>query len=100
MTVPPFDLARLPGEWWEVESSDAAEIEHALRRELSDGHLLHGVNVRAIAVRRHLKDVVFWLPAVRQWAYVHLTGRGESDPQWPSVFCAPDWDAVVAELAE
>lgn len=100
VTVPPFDLTRLPGEWWEVEASESVKLEQALRCEVPIGHLLHGVSAQAVAVRRQLKDVVFWLPTVRQWAVVHLTGRAESNPHWPSAFCAPRWDAVVAELAE
>lgn len=61
---------------------------------------MHGVEVRAVAVRLHLKDVVCWLPRVDQWALVHLTGRVEQDAKWPSAFCTPEWTDVVAEFAE
>ncbi|MBM0124554.1 hypothetical protein [Pimelobacter simplex] len=100
MTLPPFDITSLPGEWWEVEAAEAAEqLEQELMREVPKGHLLHGVTVRAVAVRHHLKDVVFWLPAVHQWGLVHLTGQVEKDPMWPYTICTPEWDELVDQLA-
>jgi hypothetical protein len=100
VTLPHFDLTHLPGEWCEVGSSEATQLEEQLRREVPEGHLLYKVAVRAVAVRRQLKDVVFWLPAVQQWAYVHLTGHTEQDPRWPSAVCTPEWDQVVAQFAD
>jgi hypothetical protein len=100
VTVPDHDMALLPGEWRKVQPPEAAELEQELRREVPQGHVLHGVRVHAVAVRRHLKDVVFWVPTSKQWALVHLTGRPEDDPHWPSTFCARRWEDVSAELSD
>ena len=100
MSLPHFDLAQLPGDWWEVAPDDAKNLEAELRREVPRGHSLHHVTVQAVAVRRHLKDVVFWLPTLQQWAYVHLTGRVEKDPRWPVTVCTSEWDEVVAQFAD
>jgi hypothetical protein len=54
------DLAVLPGEWWTVQGTDASELEQELQREAPEGHVLHGLWVQAVGVRRHLRDVVFW----------------------------------------
>lgn len=100
VSIPSHDIALLPGEWWAVQGADAAELEQELQREAPEGHVLHGHSVEAAGVRRPLKDVVFWVPSLEQWALVHLTGKVESDPQWPTTTCTPNWDDVVAQLDE
>ena len=99
MTRPDFDVSLLAGEWREVAGSAATELEDALAAEVSPSHPLHPLEVQATAVRRHLKDVVFWVPPMRQWALVHLTGHREADPRWPSVSLHDDWNNLVADLA-
>jgi len=85
----PVDVDRLPGDWWVVDGTgDGAALERELASELPQGHALVGVKARAVAVRRHLKDVIFWLPDTSEWALVHLTYRVEADPGWPSTFVA------------
>jgi hypothetical protein len=96
--TPSHDIAMLPGEWWAVHGTDASELEQELQREAPEGHILHGLRVLAVAVRRHLKDVVFWVPSLEQWALVHLTGHVETDPQWPSTTRTRDWKDLVTEL--
>jgi hypothetical protein len=98
--MPTPNVPALPAGWRAVTGNDAAELEQELARELSAGHVLHGVEMRAIAVRRHLKDVVYWLPATERWALVHLTGRVEADPRWPSTFQTSEWDALVDEVVD
>lgn len=93
------DLGRLPGDWTPIGVwASAAEITAELRRELPTGHLLAGRAVLPVAVRRHLKDVVLWLPDDGQWALVHLTGQPETDPRFPGTTLAAGWDEVVAAL--
>ncbi|MFZ2502752.1 MAG: hypothetical protein WAW88_08800 [Nocardioides sp.] len=97
--VPVLDLSDLPGEWWTVRGSvDAAELERELARELAVGHVLRGVRVEAVAVKRHLKDVVFWLPESGQWAWVHLTHAVETDPRWPIPIITSNWADLVGEM--
>jgi hypothetical protein len=98
MDLPSFDVTLLPGEWWEVRGAAAVELEDELLAEAGPGHPLQSASVQAVAVRKHLKDVVFWVPAARQWALVHLTGDVDSDPRWPSTFLSAEWDDLVDEL--
>lgn len=100
VTTPAHNIAILPGEWWEVQGTDAAELEQELQREAPEGHVLHGLSVQAVGARRHLTDVVFWVPSLEQWALVHLSRRVETDPRWPSTVCTRHWDELVAELGD
>jgi hypothetical protein len=97
--MPSVDVASLPGEWWLVSGSDSESLESELRREAPSGRRLVGVAVVPACVKRHLDDVVFWLPETRQWALVHLTYHVETDPQWPSTYVYDDWDVLVRDLA-
>jgi len=97
---PPIDLDRLVGEWWEVAGTQQAlELESELEREVTEEHVLAGVVASAVAVKRHLKDVVFWLPERSEWAAVHLTYVEESDPRWPSTVVSADWETLLSELS-
>ncbi len=96
---PSIDLTLLLGEWWLVRDQDqAAELTREVQRELTPGHVLHGLRIEAVAVKRHLKDVIFWLPDSSQWALVHLTYKVEPDPRWPTAIVASDWLELVDEL--
>ncbi len=96
---PSIDLSSLPGEWWLVKDQEqAAELTREVEREVPPGHDLHGLRVEAVAVKRHLKDVILWLPDSSRWAWVHLTYKMESDPRWPSTVLVSDWPELVEEL--
>ncbi len=98
-SVPAFQLSDLPGEWWLVSgTADGAELKNELVRELADGHVLRGTQVEAVAVKRHLKEVVYWLPESGQWAWVHLTYAVETDPRWPSAVIASNLAEIVEEM--
>lgn len=47
-----------------------------------------------------MKDVVFWVPSLEQWALVHLTWHVESNPLWPSAVCLQRWEELVPELGD
>lgn len=97
--LPRFDLNDLPGEWWLVhDTSEADDLAQELAREVPEGHILNRRSVNAVAVRRHLKETLFWLPETSQWALVHLSWRAETDTRWPATVVADDWQALVAEL--
>lgn len=96
-----FDAAMLSTEWTLlVGRTDRESIEEELRRECAPGHLLHGVRCHSVAIRRHQKESVFWLPDRKEWAVVHLTWHEETDPYWPTVEIRTSWRAVVDELRE
>jgi hypothetical protein len=97
---PSFDIDLLPGVWSAVDEAIAADLTVELRRESPPGHALDGDAVEPIATRGHLKETVWWLPERQLWACVHLTGRTETDPQWPACEVVADWAAVVAYYAD
>lgn len=68
--------------WREVGGHEAAGLERELRRELPDGHALHGRLVRAVARGEDCDDVAFRVEDAGL-CIVHLTWRIETDPQWP-----------------
>ncbi len=94
------DVTALPGDWWTVTGQDAAGLERQAVREVPQGHRLHGLVLEAVAVKRHLKEVIYWLPSEQAWAWVHLTGHVEVDQRWPSCVVAREWDALVADLLD
>ncbi len=97
--LPSHDLGELPGEWRSVHGTpDGAELEHELARELAPEHVLVDISVQAVAVRRHLNDVIFWLPLTSEWALIHLTYRQETDPRWPLPTVVKGWTDLVDEL--
>ena len=96
-----FDVHRLTDAWANVfQTAVGSELETELRREITTGHPLVGVEVHAVAVRRLRKEVIFWLPAECKWAVVHLTWAVESDVQWPTNEQCATWDEVIAFLVE
>jgi hypothetical protein len=99
MPVPPFHVDQLPDDWSEVDAMRDGDLEVELVREVRAGHTLHGHRATAVAVRRHRKDVIYWLPDVRLWALVHLTWTAEIDPRWPSTVTAAEWESIVAEVS-
>lgn len=89
------NVSDLGDAWSEPDAELASNLAHRLRESTHTGHLLEGVEVAAVAVKRNLKDVVFWLPGPRQWALVHLTDFQESDPRFPSTIVVPNWGGIV-----
>ena len=71
---------------WAAVTSHAANLEAELRREVSEGHPLHGCSASAVAQRTDSDDVLFRLDGIEpRYAVVHLTWRGEPEPKnrWP-----------------
>jgi hypothetical protein len=75
----------LPKAWRPVDGDQAAQLVASLRREVPDGHLLHGRTVHAVAKCSARDEAVFAIDDLGLYAVVHLTYRAESDPRWPSV---------------
>jgi hypothetical protein len=81
----------LPEGW---VGGDLSALEQQLAREVGRDHVLHGVEVRAVARRHDRDDVVFALPDGR-FAEVHLTWAQdrERDPRWPATVIYADREA-------
>jgi hypothetical protein len=80
MEQPPFSF---PEPWRELISSQGEAFLREIRTELSPGHPLHGVNLKAIARSVQADDVLFQLDGGRV-CQVHLTWRGSAEqPPWP-----------------
>jgi hypothetical protein len=75
MDQPPFSFSE---PWRALISGEADAILRELRTELSPGHTLHGVNLKAIAASRRADDVLFQRDDGRV-CQVHLTWRVSAD---------------------
>lgn len=89
-----------PESWCGIKPNTAAAVEAELARELSPGHRLHGLPVRAIVLGGNGDDVLFEITdGSGQVAEVHLTWRPERDPDWPFAEVYPGWAAFRAAWA-
>lgn len=86
--------------WSELEEAHAERFEAELVREVAESHPLFGKQVRAVAVRKLEKEVLFWLPVERRWVWVHLTWAKETSPKWPSVDVHETWESLVSALRD
>lgn len=99
-TEPTFNFAMLSDLWTALGAADAERFEVELAREVAEGHPLFGERVRAVAVRELMKEVIFWLPVERRWAWVHLTWTTETSPKWPRVDVHDTWASLVSALRD
>jgi hypothetical protein len=69
--------------WHAIE--DSSKFDAELVREVSEGHVLHGLSLRAIARHEACDDVLFASDDDAVYV-VHLTwvGHREPDPRWPT----------------
>ena len=86
-----------PPDWFEMPEDQAIAFEDELRRECMPGHVLHGLEVRAVAVADWSDDSLFEIEDGR-WAKVHLTWKAETDPKWPATEIFKDFEAVLKRL--
>lgn len=69
------------------------DVEKELQKETSLGHPLHGVTCHVVAFNTGDPNEFLFAtdsPAA-PLAFVHLTWRTESDPNWPYTVCYPGW---------
>jgi hypothetical protein len=72
----------LPAGWEPVTGEAAEGLARVCRTEAGKGHVLHGVELRAIARSNRTDDVLF--EALGKLAQVHLTWSGRAErPPWP-----------------
>jgi hypothetical protein len=88
-----------PPGWGAVTRSNATSLEGELEREVCSEHVLYRVPVVAIARRFGYDDVLYQLPDGRL-AYVHLTWKQESKPDWPYTEIYHTVDEFLAALDE
>lgn len=82
------------------KAGEAAGLERELSRELSAGHELWGVPVRALGRRQDCDDVLFALEdGTGRVAVVHLTWTHSppDKPPWPATGIYHSFEAWVAE---
>jgi hypothetical protein len=83
-----------------AEPDNVAAMERELRREVSDGHELHGLPVRALARRQDRDDVLFaFYDGSGRVAVVHLTWASipPERPPWPHTTMFPTLEAWRVE---
>ena len=69
---------------------DARALERELAAEVSPGHVLAGVDLKAIARRHDQDDVLFQLlDGSARVAVVHLTYAGRGSREWPRATLYP-----------
>ena len=77
---------QLPENWEPVTPELATLLEAELKREITHGHEVAGMDLRAVAKRGRRDEVLF---ASTDWPerhvfVIHLTWSRETDPKWPS----------------
>lgn len=96
-----FAPADLSAAWNVVAGTEhAAPVEEELRRELPVGHVLDTVEAIAVGVHVRRRPAIFFVPALRRWAVVHLTHSIENDPRWPSADMHATWRSLLADLED
>jgi hypothetical protein len=74
-----------PEPWWAIDETTAAAFEAELQRELSPGHALYGLPMRALGQGWNGDDVLFSITdGSGRVATAHLTWRRSAEPPpWP-----------------
>ena len=76
--------------------NNANRLSARLESELPEEHVLHGLNVRAVATRIDRDDVLFEIEGGQMLlAMVHMTWRKERDPRWPQTKLFQSWEEWV-----
>ncbi len=71
-----------PDGWEQIAPDKRQALEAELKREAAPGHLLHSVDVTALARRNDCDDVLFGLNGSASVAVVHLS-YGKAEALWP-----------------
>jgi hypothetical protein len=81
----PLEPPGLPEGWRSIQEDDRLNVAAELRREIPDGHVLHGVKLTPLGRRVNRDDVLIRATGAPAPLYVvHLTWHAETDPAWPS----------------
>jgi predicted CopG family antitoxin len=87
--------------WILIDNGEIYETE--LCKEVSQGHLLFQIKVKAIARRRDRDDVLFEMKSNQySFALVHITwsGKKEKDIKWPYTEFFKTWDEWESKMKE
>ena len=95
--------AELPAPWEVIhpETDDATSFEMQFAAECGPGHVLHGRQVRAVALRVGHDDVLFSLDyAGDPWARTHLTWADTPQrPPFPATETWSTWQEMIDGLS-
>ena len=76
--------------------ASATRIAERLKQDLPKGHVLSGLELKAVARRVDQDDVLFEVVGGDQpLAVVHISWRRETDPRWPWTTFYQSWDEWV-----
>ena len=76
-----------------------AKIAERLKKDLPKGHVLNGLELKAVARRLDQDDVLFEvLGGDQPLAVVHMTWKRETDPEWPWTKLYQSWDEWVEKV--
>lgn len=97
MSIPPNIEILVP--WRAIESADHhSTFSDRLKNDMPPKHVLHGVEVTAVATRIDRDDVLFEVQGGEMpLAVVHMTWRKETDPHWPSTKLFRSWEHWASE---
>lgn len=98
MSIPSH--VRLEEPWQALPIDQVTMLTSQLQRELPAGHVLSGVETRAIARTANRDDVLFeLLDHDKRLAVVHLTWsqQAQTDSRWPDTCLFATWDEWVRE---
>lgn len=96
-------LRRLERLYKPLTAEQAERFAGELRREVSEGHVLHGVEVQFLARRAGYDDFLAFAPGLEApWVSVHLTWlyarhKKAENPPWPSTFLYASLKEFCAE---
>lgn len=81
------------------DQARATKIAERLKKDLPNGHVLSGLELKAVARRNDQDDVLFEVFGGDQpLAVVHVTWQRETDPRWPSTKFFQSWDEWVDKV--
>src|SRR5688500_1556797 len=82
--------------WEDLTIGQRELFEKELRRELTKGHLIFGINAQAVGKDGGSDDILFRINNKEfEFALVHLTWSRESNPVFPRTTLYKDWDEFV-----
>ncbi len=92
---------RWPDGWCPLAEEEAGQYVVELQRELSQRHILEGIETQALGQRIGHNQFLFKLEdGSNKLAMVHLTWAVETDPKWPwtEIFNSFDHWVSITEL--
>ncbi|MDL2345081.1 hypothetical protein QOL99_13090 [Deinococcus sp. MIMF12] len=91
-------LGQLERPYEPLTAPQAEMFAGELHAEVSEGHVLHGVDVQFLARRLGYDDFLAYAPDLEApWVSVHLTWKPHEPPPWPSSYLYASLEDFLAE---